>query len=45
MTKKSYQKPTLLRRENLVQLAAQINQNGNVAFFSATVREVLIDID
>jgi hypothetical protein len=40
--KKTYQKPTLVRRENLAHVAAIAN-NGNVAFFSTTVREVLID--
>jgi hypothetical protein len=43
MTKKSYQKPMLVRRENLIQIAAQVNQNGNALFLSPVVREVLID--
>ena len=28
--KKAYQKPTLIRRENLVQIAASVDQNGMI---------------
>ena len=41
--KKTYQKPTLVRRENLVQIAAQINQNGNLAIFSPVGRDLIPD--